>query len=135
MKKLLLSLSLVLILHSCVENEMISLEEGELPLGAWTIDARQENGFTLKATNTLPKNTYGYVFEKNGKLINRSNSGFCGTPPIVTADFDGKWKWQDEVLKLEMRFWGGTINEEWKILSSGPMTFTVELLKSEYKFD
>ncbi|PSK97589.1 hypothetical protein [Cecembia rubra] len=135
MKKLLLFLAALLILHSCVENEFMSMEAGELPIGAWTVESWLENGFILQRTNTLPENTYGYVFEKNGKMISRSNSGFCGTPPIVTEDFGGKWSLRGNVLKVEMRFWGGTIFEEWEILNSDAQSVTVERLKSEYKFD
>lgn len=135
MKKPLLFLSLFFVLNSCVENDMLTLEAREFPLGSWTVSDWQENGFTLERTDPLPENTFGYHFRRNGKMVNRSHSGWCATPPVVTADFDGKWSLKGEVLKLEMRFWGGTIFEEWKIIGSDAQTVTVERLKSEAKFD
>lgn len=77
----------------------------------------------------------GYSFKRNGKMVNRNYAGWCATPPVVMADYDGKWKLKGEVLKLEMRFWGGTVFEEWKVIGSDPQTVTIERLKSEVKFD
>ncbi len=135
MKKPILFLSLFFVLNSCVENDILTLEAGEFPLGSWTVSDWQENGFTLERADPLPENTMGYVFRRNGKLVNRTYSGWCATPPVVMADFDGKWRLQGEVLILEMRFWGGTIFEEWKILGSDPQSVTIERLKSEVEFD
>ena len=69
MKKPLLFLALFLILNSCMDNEMLSLETGEFPLGSWTVSEWQQNGFTLERNEPLPENTLGYSFNKNGKSL------------------------------------------------------------------
>lgn len=135
MKRVLLALSMIFILTSCMDQDTMTLEAGEFPLGSWTVAGWQENGFTLERINKLPENTFGYSFKRNGELINRANSGWCGTPPVITADYQGKWQVDGDVLKVEMRFWGGNIIQEWRIISSNAQTVTVELLKSDYKYD
>jgi hypothetical protein len=135
MKKLLLLLSFLLTLSSCVDSDTPPVQVGLFPLGTWTVGEWQENGFTLNQTQSLPENTYGYIFQKNGKLINRSNSGFCGTPPIITADFEGLWSNNGETITLEMGFWGGTIREEWKLTQVNGSRVTIERLNVDYQFD
>jgi hypothetical protein len=117
-----------------MEQETLSLEGGEFPVGTWTNLQYNENGFSMERTNQLKENTYGFIFQDNGKLVNRSNSGFCGTPPIVTQDFSGKWKVEGDVLKLEMDFWGGKIIQEWRISSASSRSVTIEITMNEYKF-
>jgi hypothetical protein len=135
MKKIILLFSFLFILNSCMEQETLSLEGGEFPVGTWTDLQYNENGFSMARTNRLKENTYGFIFQNNGKLISRSNSGFCGTPPIVTQDYSGKWKVEGDVLKLEMDFWGGKIIQEWRISSASSRSVTVEITKNEYKYN
>jgi hypothetical protein len=135
MKKIILLFSFLFILNSCMEQEILSLEGGEFPVGTWTDLQYNENGFSMARTNRLKENTYGFIFQNNGKLISRSNSGFCGTPPIVTQDYSGKWKVEGDVLKLEMDFWGGKIIQEWRISSASSRSVTVEITKNEYKYN
>jgi hypothetical protein len=135
MKKIILLFSFLFILNSCMEQETLSLEGGEFPVGTWTDLQYNENGFSMARTNRLKENTYGFIFQNNGKLLSRSNSGFCGTPPIVTQDYSGKWKVEGNVLKLEMDFWGGKIIQEWRISSASSRSVTVEITKNEYKYN
>ncbi|RPA67750.1 hypothetical protein EF405_15300 [Cyclobacteriaceae bacterium YHN15] len=135
MKKIILLFSFLFILNSCMEQETLSLEGGEFPVGTWTDLQYNENGFSMARTNRLKENTYGFIFQNNGKLISRSNSGFCGTPPIVTQDYSGKWKVEGDVLKLEMDFWGGKIIQEWRISSASSRSVTVEITMNEYKYN
>ncbi|MFD2203733.1 hypothetical protein [Shivajiella indica] len=135
MKKIVLLFSFLFLLSSCMDQETMTFESGEFPLGSWSNLEYNETGFSMERTNALKENTYGFIFQENGKLINRSNSGFCGTPPIVTQDFSGKWKVDGEVLKVEMDFWGGKIIQEWRILSHSARSVRVEVIKNEYKFD
>jgi len=132
MKTLLPLLTICLFLFSCMEQEPLNLESGEFPLGTWTNIQYEETGFTMDRSSKIPANTYGYVFQKNGKLIHRANSGFCGTPPIITADFKGTWKVKGDLVELEVDFWGGKYRQEWKVNQLSGKTVRVELLTQEF---
>lgn len=135
MKKIILLFTFLFILSSCMDQDSIMLESGEFPVGTWTNLEYNESGFSMERTTKLEENTYGFVFQNNGKLISRSISGFCGTPPIITQDYTGTWKIEEEILKVEMAFWGGKVIQEWRIISSSDRSVRVEILRDEYEFN
>jgi len=117
---------------SCMEDPQRSaLDKGPAPVGIWSNISYQDNSLILEKGPKLQDNTYGYRFLSNGKLIHRANSGFCGTPPIATSDFEGTWKRDGDIIRLEAGFWGGTQVQEWKILSDTGKTLQVEVISSE----
>jgi hypothetical protein len=132
MKKLLPLLAICFLLFSCMEQETFDLESGEFPLGTWTNLQYEETGFTMDRSSAIRANTYGYVFKENGKLIHRANSSFCGTPPIITADFEGTWNVDGDVVEVEVNFWGGKYRQEWKGTQLSGKTVKVELLTQEF---
>jgi len=125
-------LLITLALISCMEDQRLSeLDKGPAPVGIWSHITYQDNSLILEKSHKLEDNTYGYRFLSNGKLIHRANSGFCGTPPIVTSDFEGTWERDGDIIRLEAGFWGGTQIQEWKILSDAGNTLQVEVISSE----
>ncbi len=131
-----LFLLLVLFTVSCVEDPLLSASEtGPLTIGSWSNVSYNENGMTLEKVNKLQENTYGYRFLSDGTFIHRANSGFCGTPPIVTSDFEGSWTKNGGIINIHGTFWGGETVEEWEIISSGNNILTINVLKSELKME
>lgn len=135
MKKWILSLAFLMILSGCMENGIDIPDLGAFPIGVWEIQSYQETGKTLKSKSSLPQNTFGYIFQPNGRMVNRSINGFCGTPPVMTEDFPGTWTRIGDTIRINMRFWGGSIQEDWKILQSTNSTVTLEILRSTYTYD
>ncbi|WP_339922348.1 hypothetical protein [uncultured Cyclobacterium sp.] len=131
----LLLIALIFIV-SCVEDPQLSASEtGPLPIGSWSNVSYNENGMTLEKVNKLAENTYGYRFLNNGTFIHRANSGWCGTPPIVTSDFQGSWTKNADVISIQGTFWGGETLEEWEIIASDNNMLTIKVLKSEYEME
>ena len=126
-------LLIALIFGSCMEDQQLELDKGPAPVGIWSNISYQDSSLILEKGQKLEENTYGYRFLSNGKLIHRANSGFCGTPPIATSDFDGTWERDGDIIRLEAGFWGGTQIQEWKILSDAGNTLQVEVISSELK--
>lgn len=125
-------LLLILTFISCMEDQQLSgLDKGPAPVGIWSHISYQDNSLILEKGPKLQDNTYGYRFLSNGKLIHRANSGFCGTPPIATSDFEGTWQRDGDIIRLEAGFWGGTQIQEWKILSDAGNSLQVEVISSE----
>jgi hypothetical protein len=126
----------VLFSVSCVEDPQLSAyEEGPLPVGSWSNLTYNEEVMTMEEVSRLKENTYGYRFMSNGKLIHRANSGFCGTPPIVTSDFGGNWTKDGDIIRIEAAFWGGTTVAEWKLISTHGTNLVVEVLKKEWEME
>ncbi|WP_246255851.1 hypothetical protein [Cyclobacterium plantarum] len=136
MKTTLFTFVLGLLLFSCMENEDLSaLSSGPVPVGNWSNLEYRENGFEMEKVNQLQENTYGYRFLSNGKLIHRANSGWCGTPPIVTSDFEGTWEKEGDIITLTAAFWGGTQVQKWKISSSTGNSLEIEVISSEMQME
>lgn len=132
MKTTVFTFVLGLLLFSCMEDESLSaLQSGPIPVGNWSNLEYQENGIVMEKVNQLRENTYGYRFYSNGKLIHRANSGWCGTPPIVTSDFEGTWEKDGDVLTLTASFWGGTQVQKWKIINSAGNNLTIEIISQD----
>jgi hypothetical protein len=131
----LLLIALIFIV-SCVEDPLLSASDtGPLPVGSWSNVSYNETGMILEKVNKLQDNTYGYRFLGDGTFVHRANSGFCGTPPIVTSDFEGSWTKDGDILNIQGTFWGGETVEEWQIISSDNNVLTIKVLKSELKME
>jgi hypothetical protein len=124
-----------LLLFSCMDSDDLSLASGPVPVGTWSNIEYQTNGCAMERVSQLKENKRGYRFLNNGKLIHRSNSDWCGTPPIVTKDFEGVWKIGGDTITVRSRFWGGINVQEWKISETSGNRLQVEIVSTEWKMD
>lgn len=87
-------------------------------IGSWIFfeDVSNDTFFSIKKVKKLDHDKPGIVFKKNGKLIKRQNSGWCGTPPIAYANYDGTWELRKNTLSLKYSFNNGEMEEEWEII-------------------
>lgn len=65
-------------------------------------------------------------------FIERKNAGWCGTPPIAYADFNGSWAKNDSLIDITVDYWGGVANYHWKIISIDNNNLILCKLKEEY---
>ena len=133
MKKIYTLLTLLISLGACMDRDGMEIQNANFPLGIWSDISYQQDGFTMNKTIKLQENTLGYVFKANGTLIHRANSGWCGTPPIITNDFSGKWKLKGNRLTMEVAFWGGTMLQVWEITDLGDGRASIKVLSQEVK--
>jgi hypothetical protein len=116
---------LVLILTACLisscEKEITAPSASQKIIGAWIFKGYDDQDFNVSVFQRsagLDSSTAGFIFFQNGKLLERKNSGWCGTPPISYANFPGTWESQsDSALKINVGYWGGMTEYNLKILS------------------
>lgn len=101
-------------------------------IGSWIDPQYTDTLITYARSENLLKNQYGITFESNNKLIQRQNSGWCGTPPICTADYEGTWHSNDSIVNFTVGYWGGTADFNWKILTLDNRKLVIAVIKSEY---
>jgi hypothetical protein len=99
----------------CMEFNQNEVKYAHDIIGTWSNVQWSESGLTMEKVNKLEKNTYGYIFFSNGTMLARSNSGWCGTPPIVTADYEGTWTLEDGKIMVTQPYWGGEFVQQWQI--------------------
>ena len=92
-------------------------------VGTWVLEKYGDNATLMRRSQDLDPTNYGFVIAADGKFVERKNAGWCGTPPIAYANFDGAWQRQlDTVLSIEVGFWGGRTTYEMDILSVNDST-------------
>jgi hypothetical protein len=102
----LLFLFLISFLLSCSKDDT-KIDSSNLLIGIWSYSDYKTNSVIYTRSSEFADN-HCYKFNSNGTLIERKNAGWCGTPPISYADFDGTWSIQnDTILTIKVGYWGG----------------------------
>lgn len=137
MKNLILFFILGLFIVSCQKEEDLN---GDGLLGNWVYVSQDVtnngNGFDettlLKRTKKLDINNFSVGFYDNEFMIDNSNSGFCGTPPITYAKYEGKWEMFDNIVEYKCDFWGGQKIIKFEIISVDKEYLRIKVLESDY---
>lgn len=118
MRVFLLSIACLLILAACDKAEPFNNIEDKVLIGNWTHFGYEDSITIMSKSTKLPDNNYGFSFSSDGKFIERKNSGFCGTPPISYANYEGNWtSISDEFIDIVVDYWGGEISYKLEIMS------------------
>jgi hypothetical protein len=132
MKKI--SLALIILgafLISCSEKEELKDYNDSPLLGIWSYSF-YENDLTVYTRTPDFIEGDGIKFNADGTLIQRKNSGFCGTPPITYADYDGTWtKINDTIIEIKAGYWGGTMTSRLDIEYISSYTLKFLTISSE----
>lgn len=91
--------------------------------------------FTVDRSYSLIDNAYGFAFKSDGVFVERKNAGWCGTPPITYADFEGTWTVVDSKIIITVAYWGGTADYQWKIISIDSKELKIAVLSQEHHFE
>jgi len=111
MKTIYTSLVFCILLSTC-ENE-----NSDSIIGHWSNLEADNDTITLIRVDHLEGSEYGFSFEEGGIFTERKNAGWCGTPPITYANFDGTWLQTDSLVEITVGYWGGQVEYRWIILS------------------
>jgi len=131
MKKLILFLFPVL-LFSCEKELELLIQNSDELMGSWTNQVVNDTIMEFTKADSLNNNDYGFEFKPNQVFIERKNSGWCGTPPIAYADFEGTWQRQDSILIIIVEYWGGTADYKWEISSVDENRLKIYKVSEEY---
>lgn len=116
--KILLQIFILVVLaivSACSLNQETEYKDDPL-VGSWIEQEYADSTFVMKRSASLKDNDYGFTIEANHQFKERKNAGWCGTPPITYADFEGTWTYQDSILQVEVEYWGGMATYTWKVM-------------------
>ena len=103
---------------SCKKDEAKPADDHINIIGNWVNPDYQDSLIVLEKSVSLKLNEYGISFKADSTLLERKNSGDCGTPPIAYGDFNGTWSVKDSTILIHVGYWGGTAFYKWKIISA-----------------
>ena len=132
MKSTFIILFVAILSVGCMEFNQNEVKYDHEIIGAWSNVQWSESGISMDRVKNLQANTFGYLFNSNGTMVARHNAGWCGTPPIVTADYDGTWRVEDGKIILRFGYWGGDTTQDWLISGSSGKQVTINIINSEY---
>lgn len=110
MKNTLFSILFLLMLAGGCSRDEILIDRDNLLIGVWNFSEFKDNSMVFLRNNEFIDN-HCYEFNSNGTMTERKNSGSCGTPPVIYADFSGSWTVvNDTLIRIKVGYWGGTIS-------------------------
>jgi len=122
----------IVFLTSCENDIDLKSDEAELIIGHWISPVYIDTLVQYTRAEGLNENDYGISFNPGNSLVERQNAGWCGTPPISFANYNGTWSKTGNVIDITVDFWGGKANHKWKVIANDQKTLTIYPVKSEY---
>ena len=120
-------LTIASLLPSC-EKDRIEIDPDNLLIGVWINDGYKDDVTIYKRSDEFTDN-YCYLFKSDGTLTERQNEGWCGTPPITYADYEGTWEiMNDTLISITVGSWNGDRSYRLDIESVDPEVLKVILL-------
>lgn len=131
-RKIFFILIVFVALISCTKETFELDAKSSLVVGKWENQSYKND--TITFTKAQEKKEYEYLiqFKTDGSLVERKNAGWCGTPPIAYADYDGNWEMKDSIIKVSVSYWGGQAKYQWKLLSVDQNQLKVFNIRTEY---
>ena len=124
----------IVLLTSCENDIDLKSDEAELIIGHWISPVYIDTLVQYTRAEGLNENDYGISFNPGNSLVERQNAGWCGTPPISFANYNGNWSKTGDVIDITVDFWGGKANHKWKVIANDQKTLTIYPVKSEYTY-
>lgn len=134
----LIFLFFVILLSSCEQDllEADSLGENAGIVGTWIENEYQGDTTLLKRAGDLDELKYGFTLNEDGTFVERKNSGWCGTPPISYANFEGTWEAaSDSLLDITVAYWGGMMTYQIRIVSVDAEDLAIKYLYTDARLD
>lgn len=122
----------IVLLTSCENDIDLKSDEAELIIGHWISPVYIDTLVQYTRAEGLNENDYGISFNPGNSLVERQNAGWCGTPPISFANYNGTWSKTGDIIDITVDFWGGKVYNKWKVIANDQKTLTIYPVKSEY---
>lgn len=120
-------------LIGCEETIESKIHHSGPIIGSWINPQYIDTLWRYERANALQVNGPGFTLNPDGLIVERKNSGWCGTPPITYANYDGTWAKKDSLITIIVDYWGGKADYQWKVISVDDRYLTVDKVKEEYQ--
>lgn len=129
---LFLLVSFFFVFAGCDKNDTTIPMSSDPVVGYWINRQYNDSTISFERSDALRDADYGLAFKSGGKLVERKNTGWCGTPPIVYDDYEGSWTKNDSILDITASYWGGVAIYKWKLLSVTDSSLEVRVISEDY---
>jgi len=127
--KIKLLFSGIVVLFACSSSFYDVDKTNESILGVWVYSHAKNSIMEYVRADSFDNSKPGLEFYRSGKMTKRQNGGWCSTPPITYANYEGTWEFtSDSILTLSSDYWGGKQKQEWKIFELSTDSLRIEVL-------
>jgi hypothetical protein len=124
----LISLLIGFLLYSCTKDA-INIDSDNPFIGVWNFSDYENDIEVFKSSQEF-SDCHCYKFNSGGTLVERKNSGWCGTPPVSYADYQGTWEiLNDTLIKINVGYWGGSTTYKLDIESVSSETLRISTIQ------
>ena len=125
MRNIILAIIITASLTLSCENEQVKIDPDNLLIGTWIYKEYSGDAAVYSRDDEFTDSPC-YRFNPDGTLVERKNAGWCGTPPVTYADYDGKWTIiNDTLISITSAYWGGTTTYKLDIEELQPTSLKV----------
>lgn len=121
-----------ILFQSCTEKIIVESDTQKID-GYWTNMQVSDTLFVMQRASELTDNEYCFAFLEDSKFIEQKNSGWCGTPPVMYARYEGTWSLQDSIIQISVPYWGGMVHYTWKLVNCNEESLEYFLLSADYE--
>jgi uncharacterized lipoprotein NlpE involved in copper resistance len=130
--KIFITFLFIFALCGCENNTENTPEITNGLIACWVMPQSEGNEVFLYQRANILGNSAGIQFLNDSALIERKNSGWCGTPPIAYDNFDGQYRMEnDSTIIIHVAYWGGMEQRRLKILNLTDSALKIEILSQE----
>lgn len=132
---------IIFLVTSCEETpvapngESYGIVKGTGLNGVWIDPVYENEQISYSRASEFHEGLAGIAFNANGEFKERANAGFCGTPPIHYSEYDGSWAMENDLVDVEVAFWGGMAINQWRIIEISQTKLVLEIISSDYGYD
>ncbi len=130
-----LFLVLIITILACEVNNQELAPKQDLLIGSWINPVTSDSIISFTSSDSLINQEYGFTLNADQSFMERKNAGWCGTPPVYHADFEGSWTREDSMVYISVGYWGGTVDYEWKIVTLDDSRLEIIQLNVEYRYE
>ncbi|MFC3199914.1 hypothetical protein ACFOET_20005 [Parapedobacter deserti] len=114
---LMLAIGLI-VFAACSKNDL-AIDPNNPLLGTWVQAGSEENAVIYTRASRLKNDDYGMIFQANGQVVMRQIAGWCATPPVAYANYEGRWNQSGATLQVTTHYeWmPSETKQTWQILS------------------
>ena len=121
-----------LLISGCKKSDTQPDYQNESLVEVWINPQYNDSIIEFDRAAFLPVNNYGLSLKADNSVVERKNKTWCGTPPVAYGDFAGNWSEQDDIVDMEVDFWGGRTHFRWQVLSIDNNQLRIKQLLLEF---
>jgi hypothetical protein len=117
------------------DNEAVSpieIDYANPIVGCWKNPTLQDSLWTFTRAQTIKSDEYALEFKMDNAFVEQKIAGWCATPPVTFAKFEGTWNKQDSILSIAVGYWGGTAIYKWKLKSNDSTHLVIVKISETY---